>query len=393
MHWTSSLSTAPDANAAIDEVVGAVTSQLGGTPDLVFVFVSPHHLSAMPWLAGRLSKEFGHAPVVGNMAAGVIGSGHELEEGAALAVAAAHLPGVTVNPFFLEAAEVPPPGTPTAGWDARLGLGGGEAPNFVVMPDPFTTRPTDLVEALDGAYPDSTIVGGVTSGAAKAGDSRLLCGNEVHEGGVVGVALTGNITMDAVVAQGCRPVGSPMFVTRGSGNVIAELDGRPTAQTLQGLYDRLPNKQQQQLRDGLQLGLGMTAEREVYTHGDFLIRDVIGLDARTGSMAVGAPIKTGQVVQFHVRDAQTSADDLDALLAEACQSEDAPAGALLFSCLGRGKGLYGDGDHDSSVFAKHAPSSPVAGFFCGGEIGPVGGQTHVHGYTSVFAVFRRRNAN
>ncbi len=393
MHWTSSLSTAPDANVAVNEVVEATSTQLGGVPDLVFAFASRHHRTSLPWLPGRLSKELGHAPLVGCAASGIIGAGREIEDSPALAVVAAHLPGVEVSPFFLEPQEVPPPGTPSSIWNARLGITKDTSPSFVVIPDPFTCRVADFVDALDEAYPQATVVGGMASGGNQAGDNVLFCGNEVHAGGVVGVAMSGNIVVDTVVAQGCRPVGAPMFVTRGSGNVITELDGRSPSQVLQELYSSAAVRDQRLMRTALQIGVVMTEAQEVYRHGDFLIRNIVALDGQSGAVSVAAPVAVGQVVQFHIRDAQTSTEDLDKLLAANAKKAEAPAGALLFSCLGRGEGLYGQPDHDSIAFAQHASDAPLGGFFCNGEIGPIAGRTHLHGYTSAFALFRRKRAD
>ncbi|MEM6993255.1 MAG: FIST N-terminal domain-containing protein [Myxococcota bacterium] len=393
MHWTSSLSTAPDAGVAVSEVVEAASEQLGGAPDLVFAFASRHHRAALPWLPGRLSKELGHAPLLGCAAGGIIGAGREIEDSPALALVAAHLPGVEVAPFFLEPQAVPPPGTATSIWNARLGIPKESAPSFVVIPDPFTCRVGDFVQALDHAFPSATVVGGMASGGNQPGENSLFFGNEVHRGGVVGVALSGNVVVETVVAQGCRPVGAPMFVTRGSGNVIAELDGRSPSQVLQELYAAANIRDQRLMRTALHMGVVMTEAQEVYRHGDFLIRNIVALDGQSGAVGVASPIESGQVVQFHIRDAQTSAEDLDNLLAEHCAKAETPAGALLFSCLGRGTGLYGEPDHDSLAFAQHAGGAPLGGFFCSGEIGPIAGKTHLHGYTSAFALFRRRRAN
>ena len=393
MQWASCLSTSADPNTAVDQVVEAASEQLGAAPDLVLAFASRHHRRHFAELAERLEDGLSQAPVVGCAAAGVIGAGCEIEDRPALSILAAHLPGVRIAPFALAPQGVPPPGTSTASWDARLGLPDGEQPCFVVIPDPYTCRVSDFVTALDQAYPESTVIGGMVSGGSIPGDNALFYGRHVHAAGVVGVALSGNLTVSPVVAQGCRPVGAPMFVTRGGGNVVAELDGRLPSEVLQELYASLSPRDQGLVRSALQLGIVMSDAQEVYEHGDFLVRNIIALDGSSGAMAVGAEIATGQVVQFHVRDAQTSAEDLDRRLAESCEGNLPPAGALMFSCLGRGVGLYGEPDHDTRALRRHAGPVPVGGFFCSGEIGPVGGRTHLHGYTSAIALFRGQLAN
>lgn len=169
--------------------------------------------------------------------------------------------------------------------------------------------------------------------------------------------------------------------------MIHTLDGRPPVAVLRELYERATPQDQELFQQSLFLGVVMVASRQEYHQGDFLIRNVIGADGTTGALAVGALVSTGQVVQFHLRDARTSADDLGSLLA---RYEETPIGALLFSCLGRGRGLYGHGDHDPAALRQRCGDVPLGGFFCNGEIGPVHGTTFLHGYTSAFGLFRPR---
>jgi small ligand-binding sensory domain FIST len=199
--------------------------------------------------------------------------------------------------------------------------------------------------------------------------------------------LSGDVAVDTVVAQGCRPIGDPMFVTRSERNVIHELDGRRAAVVLQDLFARAPAEDKALFRSSLFLGVVMREDCQEYGHGDFLIRNVLGVDPRSASIVVGAAVRDSMVVQFHLRDARTSSEDLRALLS---RYEGRPAGALLFSCLGRGRGLYGTPDHDSALFAERVGPVPLGGFFCNGEIGPVHGTTFLHGYTSAFGLFRPR---
>ena len=109
-------------------------------------------------------------------------------------------------------------------------------------------------------------------------------------------------------------------------------------------------------------------------------------------MAIGELLKEGQLVQFHLRDAETSAEDLTAVLERYAveNRENQVHGALLFSCLGRGQYLYGRPNHDTDIFHEKLGPVPLGGFFCNGEIGPVSGTTFLHGYTSSFGIFRPR---
>jgi small ligand-binding sensory domain FIST len=261
------------------------------------------------------------------------------------------------------------------------------AHQFIILPDPFSFDADSFLHALDAVHPGSTIVGGVASGGREPGSNALWLGNATLHTGVVGVALDGDVAIDTIVAQGCRPIGEPMFVTRSERNIIHDLDGRRAAVILQDLYARATGPDQQLFRQSLFLGIVMREAREQYRQGDFLIRNVLGIEPKTGSLVVGAPVRDGMVVQFHLRDARTSSDDLDELLR---QHEGTPHGALLFSCLGRGKHLYGVVDHDTDAFRERFGAVALGGFFCNGEIGPVQGTTFLHGYTSAFGLFRPR---
>ena len=376
MRWGSAASTAPTLAAAVDEAAGSVRAALDGVaPDLVVAFVSPHHAETFDELPGLVRAALGSGLLLGCSAGGVIGAGREIEEQPGLSLTAATLPGVTISPFHLEAPEPPP---------TRHDRGAHLHP---------AARPVHLRRRRD-APPARRGMAGL-DGHRRAGERRPDAGRERALPGRQrstaaawsAVALTGNVVVDTIVAQGCRPIGEPMFVTRSERNVIHELDGRRAGAVLQELYERSTADDRGLFRHSLFLGVVMREDRQQYGQGDFLIRNVMGIDGKTGALVVGTLARDGMVVQFHLRDADTSAADLDALLT---RYRGEPAGALLFSCLGRGKHLYGAPDHDTDAFRQHAGDVPLGGFFCNGEIGPVQGITYLHGYTSAFGLFRPR---
>ena len=181
-----------------------------------------------------------------------------------------------------------------------------------------------------------------------------------------------------------------MNVTRCSNNVLLGLDGATALEALQELYQVLSDRDKELARHSLFLGVVMDEFQEYPQLGDFLIRNIVGMDPRHGALAIGERLREGQIVQFHLRDAQTSADDLTAMVNQYRDRyrETGVEGALLFSCLGRGQYLYGQPDHDTGIFRDLMGAIPVGGFFCNGEIGPVQGTTYLHGYTSSFGLFR-----
>ena len=202
------------------------------------------------------------------------------------------------------------------------------------------------------------------------------------------MSLSGEIAVDTVVSQGCRPIGRSMVITRSHDNIIEQLGGKPAMQVLRQLVAELPEDEQGQLQNGLFVGRAISEFRERFGRGDFLIRNLTGVDEDAGSIALADYVRTGQTVQFHVRDAATADEDLRLLLE--AQSQSTPAGGLLFSCNGRGTRMFEKPCHDIGAARGAMPATPVAGFFAAGELGPVGGRNFIHGHTASFALFRGR---
>jgi len=394
MKWSSVVSHERSPRFAVAEALESIDADLGGVPaDLILLFVYPNQTDQYQTVVEAIVERYPRAALVGCSAEGVVGGGEEVEHEPALALTAAVLPGVRAEVFHLLPSEMELLGDDPLLWRRRFDVTPGEKPQFLLFPDPFTCDADTLVRVLDLAYPVSPKVGGLASGGASPGENRLFAGEEIHSAGAVGVMLSGNILMDTIVAQGCRPIGDPLFVTWAEDNVLCQLEGRRATEVLSELYDSLPGSDQQLFRSSLHLGVVMQEGAQEYAHGDFLIRNVIGMDPESGVLAVGARLRNGQVVQFHVRDAKTSAADLETML-DRCRQDLGGAsaqGALLFACLGRGERLYGVADHDSSLMTAYLGHMPIGGFFCNGEIGPVGGQSFLHGYTSSIAVFRARH--
>ncbi len=387
MHWTSAISARPDTGAALEEATSAIRRELPSV-DLVVVFASMHHSSGFDRLPVALRESFGDAVVVGCSAGGVIGDGREVENRPALSLTAAKLPEVTLHPFHVDTSELP---EPADGARYRALVGATErAAGLLVLAEPFTCDVHALLEGLDVAFPTSAKFGGLASGGRTMLAHRLFLSSESFRSGAVGVAFTGKVAIDTLVAQGCRPIGTPMLITEAFGNRIVSLNQKPPLQVLRELYASSPARDQELFRHSLFLGVEMK-DSVVHEEGELLVRNIIGLDAASGELAVAAPVKPFQVVQFLLRDARTAEEDLVRTLERHRQSgRPPPKGALLFSCVGRGQHLFGRPDHDSRLFQERIGRTPLGGFFCNGEIGPVGQETFLHGYTSAFALFRPR---
>ena len=394
MRWASTLSRRSGAGDAFSEAAEAIERQLAGSsPDLLLAFASPDHAAACPQLAALAHARFPGALLVGCTAGGVIGGAKEAEEGPALSLTAAALPGVATSGFHVETTSLPAAGE-VAAWRSMCGVTPDDCPKLLVLADPFTMDPYALISGLDAAYRGVPKFGGLASGGRRPGENRLFLGAEVHRSGAVGVAFTGDLAVDTVIAQGCRTVGKPMLVTRCHGGLLQELDQGTPVRVLTELYASLSERDRKLVETSLFLAVDMREERIEYDPSEFLVRNILGADEDSGALAVGAELRPMQVVQFALRDARTAEEDLLRLLERHRRSaaQARPEGALLFSCLGRGAGLFGRPDHDTELFEQELGPAPLGGFFCNGEIGPVGGTTFLHGYTSAFALFRHARA-
>ncbi len=388
MRWATAIGTSSEPDVAIDEAMDGIARDLGSArPELVMAFVTDHLAPGFARLSQEIARRYPTAAIAGCTAGGAIGGGVEIEHRPALALVAASLPGAQARVWHL-------PSDPDAWPDAEAAHADGDGSAVIVLPCPLSSPVDRLLAWSDERWPSAVKIGGLASGGMTArgpAGNTLFAGEARHREGAVVVALSGDVAVDTIVAQGCRPIGEPLVVTKGLGNVVLELDGMPAVRALEAVHARLAPPEQRLCRHSLFVGVvpdGAPVRREVRRR-DVLIRNLIGCDRAAGALAVGGPIHVGQILQFHLRDAEASAQDLAELLTE----PQAPsAGALLFSCVGRGQLLYGRPNHDSDAFRGALGEVPLGGFFCNGEVGPVAGKTFLHGYTSAFALFRRRGA-
>ncbi len=408
MRWVNALSTRPSLEAAVREVVARSQAQLGSPADLGLVFISSTFASEYPRLLPLLSEALDLPVLVGCGGGGIVGMAgdpiqeiREIEGETALSLTLARLPGVKLHAFHLSAEDLPDLDSPPDAWAELVGVDPAEQPNFILMAEPVFSSINDLLQGLDYAYPGAIKVGGLTDGSGM-GHGNLFCNGKLYRDGVVGVALSGNLVMETIVAQGCRPIGQPFRVVEGDRNIMIKIapeaaqpgstsDSTPL-EALQELLQDLSEEDRELAQHSLFVGIAQSEFKQQLEQGDFLIRNLLGVDPRAGAVAIGDRVRPGQRIQFHLRDADASATDLETLLRryQAQSGQTSAAGALMFSCLGRGEGLYGKPNFDSTLFRRYITHAPVSGFFCNGEIGPVGSTTFLHGYTSVFGICRAR---
>ena len=380
----SGLSTEPDARFGAAEAAAAARDALGGRPcDLAVVFASGAHLAAPEATLEGIFETLAPAELLGCAAGGVIGDLREVEAGTAVSVWAAALDGGRAATFH---AEVEPLGDDGGVLSGLPDLGG--AAGALLLADPFTF-PTDAVlRELSATVPMLPLLGGLASARSPDAETPLLLGEAVLTSGAVGVRFDG-VEILPCVSQGAAPLGPELTITACDGSVIDELAGRPALEKLRETIEGLTSADLRLVQGGLMMGIVIDANKPDYEQGDFLVRGLVGADPDTGRVAVGTEVRPGQVVRLHARDAASADRDLrDALAARRrALGGQTPAGALLISCNGRGTGMFGHPNHDVSALDEALGGAPSAGFFAAGEIGPVGGEYFLHGFTATVAVF------
>jgi small ligand-binding sensory domain FIST len=403
MQWANALSTHPSLEAAVTDVVERAVASLTAPADLGLVFISSAFASEYSRLLPLLAQKLSVPVLIGCSGGGVIGTTaegqtQELEAEAALSLTLAHLPGVDLQVFHVMGEELPDLDSSPDAWIDLIGVPSSPTPHFILLCSSFASGINDLLQGLDFAYPGSVTVGGQASAEGMSGRTALFCshaGGRVSPGlyreGTVGLALSGNIALETIVAQGCRPIGKPLQVTKAERNIILELDEQVPLVVLRELIANLSEQERMLAQHSLFVGVAMDGFKPSLQQGDFLIRGILGVDPSAGAIAIGDRVRPGQRLQFHLRDAEASAEDLELLLQQYRHQQDTQSSAiaaLMFSCVGRGEGLYGQANFDSELFRRYIKDIPVGGFFCNGEIGPVSGNTFLHGYTSVFGICR-----
>jgi small ligand-binding sensory domain FIST len=361
------------------------------SPELVIAFASSAYGSAIDRLPQLLRPLTGDALLFGCSAGGLIGGGVEEEDQPGLALLCGRLPGVSLTALHLEQATLPSISGSREHWWQLLDLAPESGASFLLLADPATLDTEACARGIDRAFPGCTLIGGLASGELAPGAARMTLGREPHRSGGLLLALTGNIAIDPVVAQGCRPIGDPLFVTASDGNLINELDGRRPRDLLTALFATLDDADRARFGDALCLGLALPGPRQVVGSGDFLMRNILGLDPDSGALWVGSRVVPNAVVQFHLRDGATASQELESRLAASLGGRLPPAAALLFACAGRGRSMFGVTGHDSGTLRRMI-DVPVTGMFSAGEIAPIQGATFLHGFTSVFGLIRPRAA-
>jgi small ligand-binding sensory domain FIST len=378
--YAAALSLHPTPVEAVGEVAGQILEHFdGAAPDLLVCFASPHHVGAFEDIVDGLRKLLEPEVLIGGTAVGVAGGSVEVEDQPGLSVLAATFGAGRVAGVALEAIETDD-GVAIVGWPDELPSRG----TLLMFADPFSFPVPDFLQLCNARVPELTIVGGMASAGNRSGTNRLVLDDRVLTGGAVAVMCSEDVPLRAIVSQGCRPIGSPLTVTSAERNFVHELAGQSAMRRLQEIVDVVDDDERELMRNGLHVGVVVDEHKLDFERGDFLVRNLLGVDPQTGSLAIGDHVAVGQTVQFHVRDAHAADEDLHWLMRGV-----AADAALLFTCNGRGTNLFPEPNHDAAAIEEHLGEVPLAGAFCAGEIGPVGGRNFLHGFTASVLVFER----
>ena len=372
--WAA-ISEHPEPATAIGDAIGQVIDELGVEPDLAAIFVTAHFRDNLADMASAVRTVLRPGVLFGVTAESIVGGAQEVEERPGVSLWAGRTGAV--RPARLDAHR------DEDGWSV-VGLSVDELHDhtLVLLADPYSFPVDALLAGLRADVPDAVVIGGLASAGHAPGGNRLVLDGEVHNDGAVGVLIPNSSAMSTIVSQGCRPVGEPLIVTRSSGNLIEELAGRPPLERLQQTFDTASEEDRALMQKGLHVGIVIDERKADFARGDFLIRGLVGVDRATGAIAVGDEVELGTTVQFQVRDASSADEDLRLMLRDVTGEA-----ALVFTCNGRGSYLFGEPNHDAALVVDHTGPA-TAGFFCAGELGPIGGANFLHGFTASILVFR-----
>ena len=382
--YAATISQHPVPVEAVGECVGDILEKFGSLrPDLVVVFASDHYVGAMSDINDAVRKLLEPESLIGCTAAAIAGGGLEVEDGPALSIWAAHWGGGRTRTMLLE--------TIQQDGDMRIiGWPDDAEPTgtLLMLADPLSFPTAEFLQMRNANLPRLTVVGGLASAARGPGGNRLLIDDREVSHGAVAVLLDERVPTWTAVSQGCRPIGQPMTITKVERNVIHELAGKSAIARLQEVAAAMPDEERELLRNGLHVGIVIDEHQIDFSRGDFLVRNVLGVDPSMGSVAVGEVLEVGQTVQFHVRDAASADDDLRVVAGRAMRTKRCAEAALLFTCNGRGRHLFGTPNHDAEMLQDIGDGNvALGGMFCAGEIGPIGGKAFLHGFTASMALF------
>ncbi len=371
-----------------EKVIAAAREALhaaGGHVTCGFVFASADYQPMLPDFL-ELVQLHGHVPtLVGCSGSGLIATSVEAESTSGFSLLFLNLPGTTLTPFTFDQATAESLSTPQA-WREAAGPHAKDVEAWIALGNPMTLPIDDWLVQWNAAFPGVPMIGGLASGGQDGTEVFVFHDRHLVES-CVALGFRGGVRIHSIVSQGCRPIGEPLTITGVEQNIVTSLGSRPAFERLTETFETLPADDRAHAAGNLFAGLAMSEYIDEFKTGDFLVRNLIAADPSSGALAIGAHPRVGQTLQFQLRDRHSAAEDLNRMLLQKLRTGVQPFASLVFSCTGRGRNLFGTPHHDAVALKEHFGPMASAGFFCNGEIGPVGGKNFVHGYTASIALF------
>ena len=359
--------------------------EIDGKPTFGLVFVTPDYADKAADLL-ELIRVYGHVPtLIGCSGNGLVGIAQEQEEGPGFSLLLMSLPGATATAFHFSQDTVEATSSPDA-WHKRTGLKPADVKAWLTFFNPFSLEKDAWLRQWNQAYPHVPVFGGMAGNAMGDNEAWVFCDDRVVSGAAA-IALQGDVAVHSVVSQGCKPIGEPLTVTQAEKNVLFTLGSRPAYEVLSDVYKELSDTEREQAKGHLFAGIAVSEYLEDYKRGDFLVRNIIGADPKSGAVAINATPRVGQTLQYQLRDSRVASDELKRLLREQItQMNPPPYAGLLCTCHGRGKNLFGGPNHDAALISEFHPGMPLTGLFANVQLGPVGDRSFAHGYTASLAL-------
>jgi small ligand-binding sensory domain FIST len=382
-HAVSQLFAGTYSEPDIIAVAQKLRIELGGNAALGFVFATREWRSHLEDTLDLIRLHARVPRLVGCSGSGVIGTKTELERRPGLSILLLSIPENSFQIFAISESDLEG-GSEPGFWREFTGLKPSDVNGWIVLANPAFREIEKWLEGWNTSFPGKPIVGGLAS--ANEAEDFLLRDSDVISAPIIAVSLSSPVAIQALMSQGCRPIGEPSPITKAEDNFILEIGNVPAYQTLEAAFLTVPANERNAIRNNLFLGLAASEYVDEFKRGDFLIRNILGADPQIGALAVGAYPRIGQTVQFQIRDSKTAHQDMVDGAKTIANRRGRPWAILLFSCAGRGQGLFGVLSHDAITIAEALGASPLAGFFCNGEIGPIGDRSFLHGYSASAAV-------
>ncbi|HTL59639.1 MAG TPA: FIST N-terminal domain-containing protein [Candidatus Limnocylindrales bacterium] len=386
-HWTGDFD-----EAALQQWAEKLRTQLRAEQSsLGLVFMAPRFFSRANQILEILQVHARIPLLAGCSSQGLILGNKEIEDNTGLTLALFALPGAQLQALHFTQEQVEEANGPGY-WRLETNLEPDRTNGWLAFIDPFHIDSEGWLKSWNEAYAPLPVLGGLASGDFQEQSTQVYLNGEVFEEGGVAISIGGEVGIIGVTSQGCTPIGETWTLTKVERNIIHEIGNRPAYEVLAETFNQLSAEEQERARDNLFVGLVVNEYLDEFHRGDFLIRNLLAADLRSGSIAVGALPRLGQTIQFQRRSAAAATEDMNELLSRAKERLDGSTiyGGCLCCCNGRGRGLFGQPDHDASLVQQWLGPVGLTGFFCNGEIGPVGEKNFLHGYTASLALFVKR---